>query len=281
HIPLFYQQSGAFAPGYLNYRALKKRVYIYFFEKKLMQKAACLLALNEAEVSSYKSLGLKTPSSIVTNGVNIPVIKKSLPAEYNVIGCPAILPDDFVILFLARLHTIKGPDFLLDVFIKLSQKYPKARLIIAGPDQHNLTQILINRITEVGIGSRVLIPGMISGDKKQQLIVRADLFCAPSSAEGFSISVLEAMSNRTPVMITPECNFPAVEENSAGWIIEKNMEKWAEKISWLIENPAELLARGERAYELVKNSYTWEKVVDKLEAVYLEGIKKQLSDREK
>ena len=125
-----------------------------------------------------------------------------------------------------------------------------------------------------GATKNICIPGMVTGELKKKLLARANLFCLPSLAEGFPIAVLEAMASATPVLITPECNFSSVEINSAGWIVEKNLQKWTEKISYLIENSNKLASAGANAFELVKNCYTWKIAVDKLEKVYAEGLQR-------
>jgi glycosyltransferase involved in cell wall biosynthesis len=274
NIPLFYHQHGVFAPNYLRFRGLKKHIYISLFEKPIMEKAAFLLALTEAEVESYRDLGATTPCRIVPNGIDARLYCQKADPEFRVKDDFFIRENDTVILFLARLHTIKGADFLLDVFLQIYNKYPNLKLILAGPDQHNIQEKLEMKIALAGIKNRVCIPGMVIGDLKNKLLARADLFCLPSLAEGFSISILEAMASTTPVLITPECNFSSLETESAGWIVERNQQKWVEKISYLLENNSELLSAGKNSFNLVNKRYTWDIAVDRLEEVYAEGLQR-------
>lgn len=59
--PLFFHQRGVFDPERLKFRSLKKRLYINLVARPLMQKATTLIALTEAEVRSYRALGVETP----------------------------------------------------------------------------------------------------------------------------------------------------------------------------------------------------------------------------
>ena len=274
NIPIFYHQHGAFAPNYLRFRGLKKHVYISLLEKPIMEKAAFLLALTEAEIKSYRDLGITTPCRIVPNGINISLYCQDTEPEFRVKNEFFIRENDTVILFLARLHSIKGADFLLDVFLQVFNKYPNIKLILAGPDQHNIGEQLQIKVSLAGANNIVCMPGMVTGELKQKLLARADLFCLPSLAEGFSISILEAMASATPVLITPECNFSDLEVKSAGWIVERNQEKWVEKISYLLENRSELASAGEKAFDLVNKRYTWDIAVGRLEQVYAEGLQR-------
>jgi glycosyltransferase involved in cell wall biosynthesis len=272
-IPIFYHQHGVFAPNYLRFRGLKKRIYISLVEKNIMNNAAFLIALSEAEEKSYRDLGVTTPCRIVPNGVDVNLFYQNTDAELRVNEEFVIANNDIVILFLARLHTIKGVDFLLDVFLKIFRSNQNLKLILAGPDQHNILEQLKNKIALAGAGNNVCVPGMVTGELKCKLLARADLFCLPSLAEGFSIAVLEAMASATPVLITPECNFPDVEKEGAGWIVERKQDQWVEKISVLIKNRSELSFAGMNAYNLVKKHYSWDMVVKKMEEVYTEGLR--------
>jgi glycosyltransferase involved in cell wall biosynthesis len=277
NIPIFYHQHGVFAPNYLRFRSFKKQIYISLVEKSIMEKAAFLIALTEAEIESYRGLGIDTPCRIVPNGIDVNLYNQKSEPEFRVNDEFFIRKDDPVILFLARLHTIKGSDFLLDVFLQILNKYPDSKLVLAGPDQHDIQKQLKIKVALAGADKSVCIPGMVTGDLKYKLLARADLFCLPSLAEGFSMSILEAMASATPVMVTPECNFPSLELKSAGWIVERNQQKWVEKISYLLENRSILSLTGINALDLVKSCYSWDMAVDRLEEVYVEGLQRMRS----
>ena len=272
-IPVIYHQRGTFSPAYLRYRSLKKRIYISLFEKPIMKNAALLVALTRAEVDSYRGLGVNTPCCIIPNGVDVSDYLQKYRGELYLNAKDVITPDNFVILFLARLHVIKGADFLIDVFLQVFKYYPKARLVMAGPDQQNLKETLLSKVKAAGALSRVFMPGMVTGKLKRDLLARSDLFCQPSLAEGFSVGILEAMASATPVMATPQCNFPEIESASAGWVVEKDLEKWVDKIAVLLKQSSQAQTNGVNAINLVKRQYTWEAIVDQLEDAYVVGLK--------
>src|ERR1043166_4787482 len=101
---------------------------------------------------------------------------------------------------------------------------PNAVLTIAGPDEWGLEAQWRQRTHERG---RVVFPGMVSGDEKADLLARADLFCLPSTAEGFSNAVLEALASATAVMLSPQCNFPEVESANAGVVVDADAGRMA------------------------------------------------------
>jgi glycosyltransferase involved in cell wall biosynthesis len=270
--PLFYQQRGVFAPEYLRFRSFKKRLYITCFERPIMRSATTLIALTDAERDIYHRLGINTHCRVVPNGIDTNQYIQEPDKDFVKSNPIHIKPEHFVILYLARIHLIKGADLMLEAFLRIADKHPNAVLLIAGPDQHGLQEQLLTKVHSSGMTNRVFFPGMVLGELKRNLLARANLFCLPSAAEGFSNSILEALTSATPVMISPECNFSAVETHESGWIIERQINNWAEKLSEILSNPRQLIVMGKNATTLIRSSYTWDKVIDNLEEVYQEGL---------
>jgi glycosyltransferase involved in cell wall biosynthesis len=271
--PLFYHQRGVFDPDRLKFRGLKKLLYIKAIERPIMRRATTLIALTEAEVNSYRALGVQTPCRIIPNGVDIVDMPQSFDstsaARYD------ISPDELVILFMARLHPIKGADKLIRAFLMIHRAFPQAKLVMAGPDEWEIAEKFRQEIMNAGIANRVLFPGMVSGVEKQALLTRADLFCLPSDAEGFSMAILEAMASKTAVLISPGCHFPTVESSGAGMIAPPTEDSLAQALSSLIADKLRLNAMGENGYRLVKAEYDWDSIVDSLISAYAEGISRK------
>ena len=269
-IPLFYHQRGVFDPARLRFRSFKKAVYLNLIEKPILRKATTLFALTEAEVESYRLLGLRVPCAIVPNGIDAAQFgRRSSEAMLAEFG---IQQDDQVILYLSRIHPTKGPERLLQAFIKIASRNPKSKLVLAGPDEFGLGSKIRSVAQRANLQNRVILPGMISGQKKISLLSRADLFCLPSDAEGFSIAILEALASRTPVIISPGCHFEAVERAGAGLIVDTTPEAIAKALHELLGNPARLQMMGLNARRLVEDHYSWPLLVERTEGVYREGL---------
>ena len=257
--PLFYHQRGVFDPERLKFRGMKKRLYIKAIERPIMRRATTLIALTEAEVRSYRALGVQTPCRVIPNGVDIVDHQQSFDrSDYSFYN---ISPDEMVILFMARLHPIKGADRLIRAFLRIHSAFPKATLVMAGPDEWGIVEKFRQEIMSAGIGNRVLFPGMVTGETKQELLARADLFCLPSDAEGFSMAVLEAMAHKTAVLISPGCHFPAVESSCAGKVVPLSVDALASALSSLLADKKSLRVMGKSGYHLVKTEYTWDRTL--------------------
>jgi len=270
--PLFYHQHAALLPEYLKFRTLKKLPYLLLAEKPMLRKATTLFALTSYEEESYRALGLNTPCKVIPNGIDREKFRTrpvgELPKALREIPGNAKL-----ILFMARLHPIKGADLLLKAFLRIGKERPDAFLVLAGPDVYNLQAGFIALAKEAGLEKQVLFPGMVSGEDKLNLLARADIFCLPSQAEGFSMTVLEAMASKTALLLSTGCHFPEAEAKGAGWELPLDEAKWADKLSWLLQNHGKTLKAAESAY-ILSNDYSWNSIVERLEAVYIPEVER-------
>lgn len=268
--PLFYHQRGVFDTERLKFRSFKKSVFIKWIELPILKKATTLIALTQAEVASYRSLGASTHCRVIPNGIDVDSYSSS--GDVEVLRSLGIHAHHVVILFMGRIHPIKGADRLLEAFIQIQAKVPDAMLIMAGPDEFGLESTFRKRADISGLSGRVVFPGMVSGALKRDILIRANLFCLPSDAEGFSMAVLEALASSTAVLLSPGCHFEAVEESGAGRIVDTDPSTIAAGILDMTLNRDELRKMGVRGRELVKRDYTWEKITDSLLVAYEEGI---------
>ena len=139
-----------------------------------------------------------------------------------------------IILFLGRIHEVKGCDLLVQAFSKLAHKYPDAHLVFAGPDPENLEKSLVKLAENSDISSRITWTGMLAGDMKWAALYAADVLALPSHHENFSFTVAEAMACSTPVLISDQVGiWHEVSNYDAGYIAsatlagtEENLQAW-------------------------------------------------------
>jgi glycosyltransferase involved in cell wall biosynthesis len=271
HVPLFYHQRGVFDPERLKFRALKKHVYLSLIEKRILRRATTLIALTDAERESYAALGINTPCRVIPNGIALPG-PRNAAAESEVLRTFGIVADDVIVLFMGRLHPIKGADRLLDAFIRIAGLRPAARLVLAGPDEYGIEESFRARVGAAGLLNRVVFTGMVSGVRKEALLHRADLFCLSSDAEGFSMAILEALAHSTPVLISPRCHFSQVKRAGAGVVAEPTVAGVAQALLSLLDSPAQLRTMGAAGRALVASEYTWQSVASQMLDAYEEGV---------
>jgi glycosyltransferase involved in cell wall biosynthesis len=268
--PLFYHQRGNFNEARLKFRGVKKRIYIAAIERPIMKRATTLIALAEGERRAFRSLGVDTPCEIVPNGVDIPTPRDGARERIEQrFGIPRAAP---VVLFLGRLHPTKGADILLNAFTRASAQCKDAYLVMAGPDEWRMEPQWRQRIAGGQLSDRVIFTGMLMGDEKADMLERADLFCLPSTGEGFSMAVLEALASGTAVLLSPGCNFDQVESAAAGRVVPQEEQAVASAIEQLLADRGRLAEMGKAGRRLVAANYSWDVVVDRLLRVYQEGL---------
>jgi len=264
--PLVYHQRGVFDPARLRFRSLKKLAYLHAFELPTLRKAALLVALTEAESHSYARLGLRAPCRVIPNGIDAD--RFSEPADALQLARYGIQADDVVVLFMGRIHPIKGAERLLEAFLRVHPSYPSAKLVLAGPDEFALEESFRLRADAAGLAGNVIFPGMVEGRLKAQLLARADLFALPSDAEGFSMAILEALASSTAALLSPGCHFPEAERAGAAIVVDADPASLASALQELLGDRARLREMGESGRRLVLKDYTWSKVTDQMLDAY-------------
>ena len=101
-------------------------------------------------------------------------------------------------VFTGRLDRNKGLLDLVDAWDAVVKAHPDYRLWLIGdgPDR----DAILGRIEQRGLRGQVLVPG--SFDHVDVILQAADLFVLPSYAEGLSLSLLEAMAQHVPVVVS-------------------------------------------------------------------------------
>ena len=270
-VPLFYHQRGVFDPQRLKFRALKKTLYLTLIEKPILRRATTLIALTEAERESYAALNVTTPCRVIPNGIRLPA-PRAADGDALVAREFGIEPQHRLVLFMGRLHPIKGADRLLQAFERIATAHPEAMLVLAGPDEFGIERDFASRAQAAGLAHRVRFPGMVMGERKSALLHRADLFCLPSDAEGFSMAILEALAHDTAVLISPRCFFPAVAEVGAGRIEEPSVDRLEVALREMLSRPEALATMGRAGRKLVAAQYTWDSITARMLDTYEEGL---------
>ena len=104
------------------------------------------------------------------------------------------------LVFVGRLVEEKGIGDLLEAVLILRQSFPGICLVIAGDGQdRHLFETMVRRL---GLDDCVRFSGWLEEAKVPTLLASADIFVSPSRNEAQGLSILEAMSARTPVVAT-------------------------------------------------------------------------------
>jgi glycosyltransferase involved in cell wall biosynthesis len=251
-IPYIITAHGMLEPWLWGNGTSKKKIYFNLMIKQYFSKANLLHAITPNEKDNlYKLFGHK----------NIEVIPNSI--SYKEIDSYRIIKQECerYVLFIGRLHPVKGIDLLIKAFSKLKDK--NIRLKIAGPinEYKNELDILIKNLN---IQNRVEFLGMVTGQEKFQLFKNAWVFAAPSFSEVVGMVNLEAGISGTPVITTHQTGLYSEWNDNGGMLINPDISELekvlSESVSWT-EN--ERNDRGQHLKQFIIENYSWEKNIYK------------------
>ncbi len=168
------------------------RIIDFFFTKPLINRSSMNLVLTEIEMSSIRTLKIKSPAKILPNGIAINSSRK--------------LRDSFSkrVVFCSRLDKRKG----IDKFINLADSFRESDLVfeIYGPDGGEL-KLVKSEIEKKKISKTLKYNGALSSSEVQKMLEVVDLLILPSKDEPFPMVILESLAVGTQVLVMPSCGF--------------------------------------------------------------------------
>jgi glycosyltransferase involved in cell wall biosynthesis len=261
-VPYVLTLHGMLHPWAMKQSAWKKQAALIFGYRRMLNDAIFLHLGNESERILTAAMGLTPPTRIAGNGVFLEEFTP-LPERGAFRAAHPELKDAELILFLGRLHYMKGLDFLGDAFAVIARRRPGARLVVAGPDVGQRAEFEA-QIARLGLADRVHLVGPLYGAQKRAAMRDCDCFCLPSRREGFSVAVVEALACEAPVVISTECHFQEVAEANAGIVVELNAPELAAGIERMLNDRESARRMGIAGRELVERRFTWPKVAQQL-----------------
>jgi len=166
------------------------------------------------------------------------------------------------ILFLGRFSPEKGCHLLIEAYQRLDTN---VRLVLAGGSTYcdDYTRELRSHASE-----QILMLDWVSGETLDELLTNAMVFVLPSDIEGLSLALLDAMGAGLCVLTSdiPE-NRELVDE--AGFTFKNgNAADLADRLRFLIANPAVREAAGRAAKARIREQYLWPTIAENIERVY-------------
>lgn len=207
-VPYVMSPRGMCMPWELSYNAWKKQPYWHAIDKPVLRRAGAVHATADLERDHIKELVPSARVIVVPNAIELPDPAPRVPVEAG------------RIVFLGRLAPKKGFDVLIPAMRMLAKQRPDAELVIAGPDDMGEWARTEALIAQQQPRPRVRYVGAVHGDEKTQLLASAQVMVLSSHSENFGVVVLEALACGTPVVVSKNCPWRAVEEEGAGFWVD-------------------------------------------------------------
>ncbi|GAH44293.1 unnamed protein product, partial [marine sediment metagenome] len=264
-IPYVLQARGSL-PRIMTKQRLK-RVYDILWGYRLLRNASKVVALTQIEAEQYKSMGVSQDRiEIVPNGIDLAEFE-SLPQRGEFRKKWRINNSQKIVLFLSRIHKIKGPDLLARAFATLLRDFDNIKLVIVGPDDGYLP-VLKKLIQELNIEEKVLFTGLLHGRDKLTAYIDADVYVLPSAYEIFGRTLLEACACGTPIIVTDRCGIADVIDGQAGLAIPYDKDALGKALRDILNDDQMRRRFGEKAKLLVREKFNWSVIAERIEDTY-------------
>jgi glycosyltransferase involved in cell wall biosynthesis len=193
---------------------------------------------------------------VIPNAINLEAMDRlRSPAGYE----PSPPVDEPYILFLGRLHPVKGIELLIEAFAKSIKGITRNfRLLIAGPESDPAYSTKLKSLVSLlRVEEKVTFLGPVVGPQKVSLYRHAWAFCAPSHTEVMGLVNLEAASVELPVVTTHETGLGGWQEGG-GVLVHPQVEELSRALKQVFAwSNQERQDRGRKLRQLVERRYSW------------------------
>ena len=249
---------GTLSPWALS-RSRGVKWLLWPLQRRALAKADLLHATSEEELQQIRGQGFTAPVAVVPNGIDVP----TMPVRRKHADT-----DTRTLLFLSRIHPIKGLDRLLQAWTQLQPHYPAWRLVIAGCGEAAHVQEVQALAATLGV-QRVDFPGPLYGEAKTQAYFGADLFVLPTHSENFGMVVAEALAHGCPAVVGRGAPWSELETERCGWWIDNSVPTLAAALDSAMQLPPDqLAAMGLRGRAWMERDFGWAAIGQKMDAAY-------------
>jgi len=224
-----------------------KRMYWATVLRPVLRRADYVHAITEQESETLKREFPGVPQIRISNAIDL--------NEYEP---NQVTPDaERYLLFLGRLHPVKGVDLLIEAFKE--SELENFKLVIAGPDfDASYTGKLKKQVQALGLSEVVKFIGSVHGQQKSTLLQNAWCTIVPSYSEVIAIVNLESSASFTPTITTTMTGLSDWQEGG-GLLVEPELKPLTEAmITACAWSENERMAKGKRARAFVEERYSWD-----------------------
>ena len=226
--------------------------YSIFNETFNLPKAILYSTTTERDFVNKRFKNDYIESDIVGLGVDINENAQDIDLE-KTFG----IKDDYVV-YVGRIDESKGCKEMFEYFLEYKKTYnSNLKLVLAGKSA-----------MEIPKNKDIITLGFVSEDEKVNLIRKSKLLILPSKFESLSLSTLEAMYLKVPVLLNGKCEVlkqHAILSN--GGLYFKNKYEFIETLNFMISHSVIMKKMGENGIKYVENNYKWNVIMKKLKKV--------------
>lgn len=177
---------------------------------------------------------------------------------------------NYKVLFLGELGKRKGCYDIPRIIKLVSEKVPEVKFVLCGAGSVLDENAIKKAIRDLRIQKHAIFPGWVRAEEKEKVLRDADVFLLPSYNEGMPMSILDAMGYGLPVISTNAGGIPKIVHNGVNGLCctPGDVDAMAKGIIELLTNNDKRVQASKESISIIKNGYSFEKHIEKLEMLY-------------
>lgn len=228
------------------------------------------------EFFQIRLLGKTIQDTLIHHGVTNTIVfdNGTIVPNYE-INKPKMLCNEVLQLsFIGALHKMKGIYLLVEIADLLSKTNIPFLLNIVGEWENADDKFTITKYIETNnLESKIYFHGILTGDKKWNILSKTDIYLFPSYNEGQPVSIIEALAFGIPIISSNVGAIPDTIKNELnGFVLDKQIpEVYVDRILSLISNRQLYIEISNRNLTTYNERFTVEKYCDSV-SKWLENL---------
>ena len=247
------------------------KFYIRPFLKYTLRNATKLTAITEdCKRHAINAGAFEKDIIVITNGADL---ERFSPAQKDKRLAMKFGLSDNAIFSCRQLIPRKGMRFLVGAMPEILNKFPDAKLVIAGDGVERPK--LERMIKDLKLNSKVFLVGWVKNEDLPKYYNSCDVAVMPSLEEGFGIPAAEAMGCGKPVVSTDAGGLvEVVEDGVTGYIVRKGSSgELARGIIKVLSDKNKAKEMGKSGRKRALKLFSWDKTAKEFIKLYKQHIK--------
>jgi glycosyltransferase involved in cell wall biosynthesis len=173
------------------------------------------------------------------------------------------------ILFLARLAERKRPVVFARAAVAVAPELPGWRFTLVGPDEGERAAV---EEVIASSGAPISLEPAVAPEDVPARMRRCAVYVLPAVDEPFGMTVIEAMAQERPVVVTDSCGLADVVAGGAGLVVDDSVAALAGAMRALATDAGLRTRLGTEGRRLVRQQYTLDAAAGRLEGHYAEVL---------
>jgi len=253
-----------------EYPAFREAINTFSFPKKIigyylltnfrkleieaLKKTDYLFSCSNVDKEYFINFISQNKISVVPNGVDDKCFKISKSQAY-----------EYTILFMGQFSYPPNNDgmkvYFKEIHPKIKAKYKNITICLIGRSPPYWLKRLAKK------DKNIIVTGFVK-DVRSYIKKARICICPLRYGSGTRLKILEYMALAKPVVSTIKGAEGLNVKSYNNILIADNLEDFASKTIWLLENPKEAEIIGQKARKLVEEKYNWNKIVEDTKSIY-------------